>query len=73
MVIRVKCKCDEYTTKQSVLVNTMYTLLKEAFESCWSSFGEKKNFAIINKEKHKIEQIYIWNPMATEFIMQALI
>ena len=51
----------------------MYTLLKEAFESCWSSFGEKKNFAIINKEKHKIEQIYIWNPMATEFIMQSLI
>ena len=37
-----KCKYDESTTKQSILVNTMYIILKEAFETCWSSFEEKK-------------------------------
>ena len=67
-VIKVKCKYNESTTKQSVLVNTMYIILREAFKTCWTSF-EEKNFAIINKEKHKIEQIYIWNPMTTGFIM----
>ena len=46
----------------------MYIILREAFKTCWTSF-EEKNFAIINKEKHKIEQIYIWNPMTTGFIM----
>lgn len=33
-VIKVKCKYDESTTKQSALVNTMYIILREAFETC---------------------------------------
>ena len=28
-----------------------------------------QNFTIINQDKHKIEQIYIWNPLTTAFIM----
>ena len=28
-----------------------------------------QNFTIINQEKHKIKQIYIWNPMTNWFIM----
>ena len=27
-----------------------------------------ENFTIIDQEKHKIKQIYIWNPMTTRFI-----
>ena len=33
-VIKVKCQYDESTTKQSALVNTMYIILREAFETC---------------------------------------
>ena len=36
------CKCDESTTKQTIFVNRMYILLKEASESFWSSFGEEQ-------------------------------
>ena len=42
MVTKVKCNYDESTTKQSILVNKMYIILKEVFETCWSSFEEKK-------------------------------
>ena len=28
-----------------------------------------QSFTIIDQEKHKIKQIYIWNPMITGFIM----
>ena len=33
----------------------------------------KPNFTIIDQEKHKIEQINIWSPLTTGFIMQTLI
>ena len=35
--------------------------------------SEAQNFTIINQEKHKIKQIYIWNPMTTRYVMQTLI
>ena len=28
-----------------------------------------QNFTILDQEKHKIKQIYIWNPMITGFIL----
>ena len=28
-----------------------------------------QNFTLIEQEKQKIKQIYIWNPMTTKFIM----
>ena len=46
--------------------------LAEALEFCWSSFAkENKTNAIIDQEKHKIEQIYIWSAMniRTGYIM----
>ena len=33
----------------------------------------KQNFTIIDQERHKIEQINIWSPLTTGFIMQTLI
>ena len=40
------------------------------FDFLWSSFTkEHKTNAIINQEKHKIEQIYIWSPVTTGYIM----
>ena len=42
----------------------------EALEFCWSSFAkENQTNAIIDQEKHKIEQIYIWSAMNTGYIM----
>ena len=37
---------------------------------CWSSFAKdhKQNVTIIDQEKHKIKQIYIWNLMTTGFL-----
>ena len=44
--------------------------LTEALEFCWSSFvKENKTNAIIDQEKHKIEQIYIWSAVITGYIM----
>ena len=44
--------------------------LAEALEFCWSSFDkENKTNAIIDQEKHKIEQIYIWSAVITGYIM----
>ena len=45
----------------------MYSSLEEAFEFCWSLFAEEHK-PIINQEKHKIKQIFIWTPMTIGFI-----
>ena len=31
-----------------------------------------QNFTIIDQEKHKIEQIYIWNPLTTAFMIDVI-
>ena len=56
--------------KKTVNICGICSCLEEAFEFFWSSFTEKKkkNFTIFDLEKHKIEQIYIWNPMTTWLI-----
>ena len=44
--------------------------LTEALEFCWSSFvKENKTNAIIDQEKHNIEEIYIWSAVNTGYIM----
>ena len=44
--------------------------LTEALEFCWSSFAkENKTNAIIDQEKHNIEEIYIWSAAITGYIM----
>ena len=54
--------------KKIVNICGICSSLEEAFEFFWSSFTEKKNFTIFDLEKHKIEQIYIWNPMTSWLI-----
>ena len=65
---RVKCKWglkhDESTTNQSIFLEYNYSLEK-ASEFC----SRTQNFTIIDQEKHKIKQIYIWNPTTTGFIL----
>ena len=39
MVTKVKCKCNESTTKQSIFVEYKLFSLAEAFEFCWSLFA----------------------------------
>ena len=51
---KVKCKHDESLTKQPIFVE--YS-------------RNTQYFTKIDQEKHKIEQIYIWNLMTTGFIM----
>ena len=58
----VKYKCEESLTKQSIFVE--YSLLQKKY----LSFATK-----IDHRKHKIGQIYIWNPMTTRFIMFILL
>ena len=42
--------------------------VEEAFEFCWSSWGDQRNTTKIDQKTRKIRQIYIWNPMTTGFI-----
>ena len=46
----------------------MYSSLKEAFQFSLSLFADEHNTKI-DEEKCKIEQICIWNPTTTEFIL----
>ena len=62
---KVKCKRGKSTTKQSIFQG--YILLQKKHHS------RTQNFNKIDQEKHKIKQIYIWNPVTTGFIMQTLI
>ena len=63
--------------KQTEKINGHYcwnVSLEEAFEICRSSFSEHaQNVTIIDQGKHKIEQIYIGNPMTTGFAVLTLI
>ena len=60
-------------------VNVMNLLQKS--QHSWNIFffrasvinRRTQNFTIIDQEKHKIEQIYIWSPMTTGLIMSTLI
>ena len=63
-------KHNEFTTKQSVFVEyiIMYSSLEKAF--CWSLIfvcSRTQNFTIMDQDKHKIKQMYIWNPLTTGF------
>ena len=73
---------DRQTTDkkaQRSRVNVMNLLQKSQYS--WNIFffrasvinRRTQNFTIIDQEKHKIEQIYIWSPMTTELIMSTLI
>ena len=55
------------------LWNIVFSVLEEVFEFCWSSLADEHNTTKIDQRRHKIGQIYIWNPMTTGFIMQTLI
>ena len=60
--MKVKCKLgrkrDEFTSFR------IYSSLETA-----SVFRSRtQTFTIVDQEKHKIKQIYIWNPMTTGFI-----
>ena len=69
-VTKVKCKPNESTTKQTVNICVTCSSLEGAFGFCQSSFAEEhKNFAIVDQRKHRVEQIYIWNPMNIGLIM----
>ena len=50
---------------KTVNIRGIYSTLEEAFELCWSSFTDERKLTKIDQEKHKIEQICIWNPMTT--------
>ena len=50
---------------KTVNIRGTYSSLEEAFEFCCSSFTDERKLTKIDQEKHKIEQICIWNPMTT--------
>ena len=50
---------------KTVNIRGIYSSLEEAFEFCCSSFTDERKLTKIDQEKHKIEQICIWNPMTT--------
>ena len=67
-------KHNESTTKQLICLEYNYSSLEKEFslvEFCWSSFAcsRTQNFTIVDEEKDKIKQIYIWNTMTTGYIM----
>ena len=53
----------------------IYSSLEEEFEFCWSSTADRwtQHFTKIDQEKRRIEQICLWNPMTTVFIIWRLI
>ena len=56
---------------KTVNIRGIYSSLQEASEFCRSSFAEEPKTLpyIIYQEKHKIEQLFIWNPVTTGLIM----
>ena len=59
-------KHNEFTAKQSVFVEyiIMYSSLEKAF--CWSLIfvcSRTQHFTVMDQDKHKIKQMYIWNPL----------
>ena len=66
---KVKCKRDESRNK-AVKIGGAYSSLEEAFELCWSSFADEHNTLVKStRRKRKIEQIWMWKPMTTGYIM----
>ena len=65
---KVKCKHDESLTKQSIFVE--YSLLSKKHLSLLELIRRwTQHFSKIDQEESKIEQICMWNPMTTGFIM----
>ena len=68
--IKVKCKCNEFTTKLKIKNNGTYIFFFR--RSIWFLLKlvhrRTQNFNIIDQEKHKIEQINIWNTITTRLI-----
>ena len=65
---KVKCKHDESLTKQSIFVE--YSLLLKKHLSLLEIIRRwTQRFSKIDQEESKIEQICMWNPMTTGFIM----
>ena len=64
----VKCKCNESLTKQSILWN-MVSSKRGIWVLLELICGSTQHFTEFDQEKRKIEQICIWNPMTTRFIM----
>ena len=65
---KVKYKREESPTKQSIFVE--YNLVKKKHLSCAGARWQwTQHFTKIDQNTRKIEEIYIWNPMTTAFIM----
>ena len=64
---KVKCKCEECLTKQSIFVE--YSLLRSIWVLLELVGRSTQQFTKINQKTCKIGQIYIWNPMTTGLIM----
>ena len=67
--LKVKCEHDESTTKQSIFLE--YILLLRELNN-WGLLElvprRTSYFTLIDLEKHKINQIYIWKPVTTGLI-----
>ena len=60
----VKCKLVELTTKIFFFVeHSIFFFSEKKIEFCWSSFQKNTNLSILDQEKQKIQQFYIWNPI----------
>ena len=58
----------DWPYNKTVNICGIYSSLEEAFGFYWSSFAGE-HIALPKRKVHKIEQIWIWNPMTTGFIM----
>ena len=65
---KVKCKGDESITKQLIFLEYP-PLWKKHLSFSGAHCKRSQNVTVIDQEKHKIKQIYIWNPMTNRFIM----
>ena len=67
--LKVKCEHDESTTKQSIFVEYIL-LLRELNTWVLLELVPRRTsyFTLIDLEKHKINQIYIWKPVTTGLI-----
>ena len=68
--LKVKCEHDESTTKQSIFVEYIL-LLRELNNWVLLELVRRRTpyFTLIELEKHKIDQIYVWKPTTTELII----
>ena len=67
---KVKCKCNQSINNETVNICGIHSSLEEAFEFCWSLLASKHNtYQKSTWRNEKFEQICVWNPMTTGFIM----